>query len=104
MAFYKSEEYRAAMKDHHNFSAAVLPDGSFRAEDVLPGKYEVNFHQRFMGVGVHITTERQFQFISPQELSVPEAKDKDDDSSVDWGEVKLGKYPNPVAKMANSVK
>jgi hypothetical protein len=90
--FYQSEEYRAAMKVLRNFSTALLPDGSFRAEDVLPGNYEVNFHHRMPAEhGDTLTT-----FTSLQELAVPEAKDKDDDSIVDWGEIKLEKHTMPM--------
>jgi hypothetical protein len=94
-AFYQSKKFQAAMKNYRYVSAALLPDGSFRAEDVLPGKYEVNFQQRLLAGNRTTFT----MFTSPKELMVPEARDKDDDSSVDWGVVELKKYYIPIPKM-----
>ena len=59
----------------------MLPDGSFRAEDVPPGNYEVSF-QPFLPAGNNTAIT---MFTTPQELIVPAEKDKDDDSAVDWG-------------------
>ncbi|MEI2727242.1 MAG: hypothetical protein V9H26_28220 [Verrucomicrobiota bacterium] len=83
---------QAATQERRIFSAALLPDGSFHADDLVPGKYQVNFHSRqpTMQSGTYT------MFTTPQELLVPEAKDKDDDSSVDWGEVELRKYTIPI--------
>jgi hypothetical protein len=87
-AFYQSEEFQAAVKDARTFSAALLPDGSFHAEDVLPGRYEVDFQQcQVTEYATTITT-----FTTPRELTVPAASDKEDDSPVDWGDVELEKY------------
>jgi beta-lactamase regulating signal transducer with metallopeptidase domain/uncharacterized GH25 family protein len=91
-AFYESDEFQAATKDARSFSARLMPDCSFRAEDVLPGKYEVNFQLR--QVAQNNTTF--VMFTSPQELMVPETKDKEDDSPVDWGDVELKKYDFPI--------
>jgi uncharacterized GH25 family protein len=84
-AFYQSKEFQEAMKNHRSFSAVLLSDGSFRAEDVLPGKYEFDFQSRLPDEKTHAL----MMFVSAQELVVPEARDKDDDSSVDWGPVEL---------------
>jgi len=96
-AFYQSkagEEFQAAMKDFRYYASTVQPDGSFRAEDLVPGKYEINFQQRVESL--HTTSITMFT--TPQELTVPPAKDKDDDSTVDWGEVVLKKYELPIPK------
>jgi hypothetical protein len=92
-ALYQSQEFEETMKNHRSFSTALQPDGSFRAEDVLPGKYELAFQPRLlMDEKSHTVT----MFNSAQELIVPEAKNKDDDSSVDWGEVELKPYNLPI--------
>jgi hypothetical protein len=95
--FYQSEEFKAAGKNPRSYFAAAQPDGSFQAEDVPPGKYEVTFQERFPGLNNATFTV----FTSPKELVVPEAKDKDDDSSVDWGEVGLAKYTLPIPMFTN---
>jgi hypothetical protein len=93
-ALYQSEEFQTATKDRRDYFAAMQPDGSFQAEDVLPGKYEVNFQQR-MDMG-HTTS--MSMFTGAAELTVPDAKDKDDDSAVDRGEVELKTLTIPMLK------
>jgi hypothetical protein len=100
-AFYQSAEAQAAAKNPRSFPAALLPDGSFHAEDVLPGKYEVSFQPRLPAEHGTWQTMTYTLFASPKELIVPEAKDKDDDSSVDWGEVELTNYSVSIPKMIN---
>ncbi len=78
----------------------MLPDGSFRAEDVLPGKYDLGF-QSDLGAENNTTTT---VFGSPRELIVPEAKDKNDDSPVDWGDVELKKYGSQTTQAPIGVK
>ena len=96
-AFYQSAAFQAATQERRIFTAALLPDGSFRADDVLPGKYEVGFRPRLQ----RMQNTMNNKFTSSEELLVPEAKGKDDDSSVDWGEIELKQYtipmPNPTA-------
>jgi hypothetical protein len=96
-AFYQSPEVEAAYKNHRGFSTLVSSDGSFRAEDVLPGTYEFDFQPHtLMDEKSHTLT----MFNSTQEVVVPEAKDQDDDSSVDWGEVELKKFTIPIPEAA----
>jgi beta-lactamase regulating signal transducer with metallopeptidase domain/uncharacterized GH25 family protein len=96
-AFYQSPEVEAAYKNHRGFSTLVSSDGSFRAEDVLPGTYEFDFQPHtLMDEKSHTLTT----FTSTQEVVVPEAKDQDDDSSVDWGEVELKKFTIPIPEAA----
>jgi hypothetical protein len=91
-AFFQSNEIQEAMKNHRSFSAVLLLDGSFRAEDVLPGKYEFGFQSRQPDKNTHSLPI----FVSAQELVVPEARDKDDDSSVDWGAIELKPFAMPM--------
>jgi hypothetical protein len=99
--FYQSKEFQAVAKNPRNFFATLLPDGSFHAEDVPPGKYEASFQPRSPAEHGATYTMTYTMFTSPKELIVPEAKGKDDDSSVDWGEVELTKYSLPIPKMTN---
>ena len=89
-AFFQSPEVQAAFRDRWAFSVLVSQDGSFRAEDVMPGKYE------FQGVLADPKSSKREQFISVLDLVVPEATVKGDDSAVDWGEVELRKVTLPI--------
>lgn len=100
-AFYQSPEVQKAYENFRSFSGLVLPDGSFRVEDVLPGNYEVNFQQRLMP-DAHTST--MTMFTSAREVTVPAAKDANDDSSVDLGTVELKKFDLPIPKMDSSKK
>lgn len=97
-ALYQSAEFQAATKERRYFSAALQPDGSFSAEDVLPGKYEINFQQRAMIQNGTTHT----MFTAPEERTVPAAKDENDDSTVDLGEIVLEKTTMPIPKVAKS--
>ena len=81
-AFYQSSEVQKAQENYRGFSGLVSPDGSFRVEDVLPGAYEFNFQQQFMP-DVH--TSSMTMFTSAKEITVPAAKDSNDDLVVDSG-------------------
>jgi uncharacterized GH25 family protein len=99
-AFYQSKEFEEATRNHRSFSTSLLPDGSFRAEDVLPGNYEFGFQPRLPDEKTHTFT----MFVSAQELVVPEARDKDDDSSVDWGAIELKTFTLPMPGTESSGK
>jgi hypothetical protein len=99
-AFYQSKEFQEATKNHRSFPTGLLPDGSFRAEDVLPGKYEFGFQSRLPDGNTHTLT----MFVSVQELVVPEARDQDDDSSVDWGVIELKTFTLPLPGTESSRK
>jgi len=99
-AFYQSKEFEEATRNHRSFSTILLPDGSFRAEDVLPGNYEFGFQPRLPDEKTHTFT----MFVSAQELVVPEARDKDDDLSVDWGTIELKTFTLPMPGTESSGK
>jgi hypothetical protein len=69
---------------------------------VLPGKYEFNFQQRLADEKSHTFT--MTIFTSAQELVVPKARDKDDDSSVDWGTIELKKITMPMPEAESNKK
>ncbi|MGD0815574.1 MAG: hypothetical protein ABSA83_18430 [Verrucomicrobiota bacterium] len=96
-AIYQSKEFQEGATGRRHIFAAVQPDGSFLAEDVPPGKYEVAFQERRMTPLGHLPP-----YTSPKEFIVPQAKDKDDDSSVDWGDVELAKHTVLIPRITNA--
>ena len=100
-AFYQSPEAQKLSEDHRSFSVRIARDGSFRAEDVLPGSYELSFQPT---VPLNENSREWIMLASAQEFTVPAAKNQDDDSSVDLGAVELQKRvlpmpePEPVKK------
>jgi beta-lactamase regulating signal transducer with metallopeptidase domain/uncharacterized GH25 family protein len=91
-AFYQSPEVADAYARRRSFSVKISTDGSFKAEDVLPGRYEVQFQTRV--VGTHMTSFKIFT--SVQQITVPTAKDQNDDSVVNLGTVELKERILPV--------
>jgi beta-lactamase regulating signal transducer with metallopeptidase domain/uncharacterized GH25 family protein len=92
-AYAQSAEAEAAMKNYQNYGVVLQPDGSFRAEDVQPGAYELMLQPRMM----HAPVSSEFKvYGSAQELVVAAAKDDNDDSVVDWGGVDLTARTIPV--------
>lgn len=85
-AFYRSPEFMAAMNHQQSFSFRLASDGSFKAQDILPGHYELVFQP-----SVLLDEKKQAYrtFASAQEYIVPEAKSQDDDSTVDLGTIEL---------------
>jgi beta-lactamase regulating signal transducer with metallopeptidase domain len=95
-AFYASPEAQAADENHRGFSVQVAADGAFRAEDVLPGKYEFQFQP----ISPDATRKGAWMVLaSAEEFTVPAAKDRNDDSIVDLGilEMKMRMFPRPGA-------
>jgi hypothetical protein len=82
-AFAQSDEAEAAMRSNKNYPAILQPDGSFHAEDVQPGSYEVSFQPRMPGV------REWTNFTSVRELVVPASRDDNDATVVDWGGVEM---------------
>jgi beta-lactamase regulating signal transducer with metallopeptidase domain/uncharacterized GH25 family protein len=93
-AFYESEEYQSAMEHRWSCSAAVTADGSFQAEDVPPGNYELQFQENGQNAKTHMFTMQMFA--SAREVTVPKARDQNDDSAVDLGNIELKKLNLPV--------
>jgi len=92
-AFYQSPEVQKLFEDRRTFSVRVGADGSFRAEDVLPGSYEFEFQPRAL------PDEKSHEWImlaSAKEFTVPEAKNQDDDSTVELGAIELQKRTLPL--------
>jgi beta-lactamase regulating signal transducer with metallopeptidase domain/uncharacterized GH25 family protein len=98
-AFYQSPEVAAAMGNPQSYRVDTAADGSFRAEDILPGRYEFVFQPH------PLTDEKsreQSILVSAQEFTVAEAKNQADDSIVEWGAIEFKKrvlpMPEPVGK------
>ena len=97
-AFYESPEVRELQANMRSFSFRIAADGSFRAEDVLPGNYELTF-QSF---GRLDETSRAWVLLtSKEEFSVPAAKDQNDDSAVELGTIELKKRFLPTPDQAS---
>jgi hypothetical protein len=45
-AFYNSPEWKELMKSHKNYSLEIKSDGSFEADNVVPGNYSLNVSAR----------------------------------------------------------
>jgi hypothetical protein len=88
-AFYQSPEVVAAFARRQSYAARLSADETFRVEDMLPGKYEIQFQQH--SEDWHNTKI----FTSSQKFVVPKAKNSNDDSVVDWGTIELDEKPLP---------
>ena len=97
-AFYASSEGQTFLKTRRSFSSSIQADGSFRAEEVLPGTYEVTFNQHFRP---NAPLSSATFFASAQTFTVPPAANPDDDSTVDWGTVELKKHTVTVPGSAS---
>jgi beta-lactamase regulating signal transducer with metallopeptidase domain len=87
-AYFQSPEVSAALSNVQNLAVTIAADGTFHAEGVPPGKYEISCHPNSMSETTNGVTS---SFVSAQELTVPRAKDDADDSSVDFGTVTIVK-------------
>lgn len=92
-AYYQSPEVQAALNNQQNLALRIAADGSFRAEDVPPGIYEINSQPNSnISSGNQTTTS----YASVKEFTIPEAKDEHDDSIVDLGTVEMEKRTVPI--------
>ena len=83
-AFRRSDATKAVLKEAKEFAVVFQPDGSFRAEDMAPGRYMLEMRSIFRpGAG------KVARFLSVRELVVPPARDENDAAAVDWGEVEM---------------
>ena len=92
-AFYQSPEVQKLYENHRSFSLRIAADGSFRAEDVLPGTYEFSFQPHSL---LDEKSRAWVMLASAQEFTVPEAKNQDDDSAVELGIIELKKRIMPL--------
>jgi hypothetical protein len=83
-AFAQSDEAAAELKNSQSYAVILQPDGSFRAENVPAGRYELSL--RYMPQS---TGQDMRMLLSTEELVVPPARDENDDAAVDWGEVEM---------------
>jgi hypothetical protein len=91
-AFSQTDEAKAAMYNQRIFVAMISADGSFRAEDIPPGKYEIEIQLHGPPQMLSARARNTFtQFVSRTEVVVPEGKNENDDSTVDLGTVALEK-------------
>jgi hypothetical protein len=91
-AFQTSMAGTAAQADAKYYAAILQPDGSFRAQDVLPGRYEFGLQPQYR----QMPTNHVIPMYVSAEQVVPPAKDDNDDSTVDLGEVELEQLNMPM--------
>lgn len=89
-AFVASPEFKAAQSDARYFTARLLPDGTFRAEDVTPGKYYVGVDPKWPQPGDRPTN--MVMFASAGEIVVPPNGDKSKDVPFDAGSVEMKRF------------
>ena len=94
--WFSSPEAKQALKDYRVYPVVFSPDGSFHADEVLPGSY-------LFDITVMSTSEPRFGLAEPlghfqKNIAVPETSSKDDPAPADLGtlEAKL----EPVKKIA----
>ena len=89
MALFQSEDFQQAMANPHEYSIQLAEDGSFKADTIPAGKYEmaVDFSQP----SPSFKPEDAQAFMSPQQLIVPPAASTNDNSVVDLGTIELKK-------------
>jgi hypothetical protein len=92
-AWLSSPEYQSLLKPLRSYPLSLSDDGSFHADEVPPGKYELD-----IGFTMTDSPQGMFDYVGRfhQAVSVPEPKDKDDDSPVDLGTISGKLEPMPV--------
>jgi len=87
-AFFNSEEAVRWRNKFHIYAAPLQPNGTFQADDVPPGEYQLSWDD----YPAHFSRAGGVQqYYSNVKLVVPPARDDMDDSAVDWGVVELAK-------------
>jgi len=99
--FSQTDEYQKMMMNWVNIVAVLQPDGSFRADEVPPGNYELDMPM--LGSITNFTRVDVDKYLSQPNVLVPPAKDNQDDSPVDLGAVEMTKtdYANSAATSTN---
>ncbi len=69
--FIDSPEFKEAQKNSRYFRGAVMPDGSFRVNDVEPGKYYLDIQPEFRGLRPGQRPTNVVFYASSQPLIVP---------------------------------
>jgi beta-lactamase regulating signal transducer with metallopeptidase domain len=95
--FLESPEAEAMQKEYRSFSVRIAADGSFKAEDVLPGDYELVFQPQTQ---LDPKSRSWTMLASAQEFTVPPAKNDTDDSVVELGTIGLKKRELPMPETA----
>ena len=85
-AWHSSPEFQAAFPGKRDFELAFFADGSFQADDVTPGKFDLNiglYQEPLTGLFQGFLGEYH------QEIVIPEAASTNDDKSIDLGTVEI---------------
>ena len=85
--WYASEAGHAAWKKARAYSGIFSSDGSFRADEVLPGKYELDI--MLTASAGELWKPEDFTATAHKEIVIPDPLTKDDDTAVDLGKVEV---------------
>jgi hypothetical protein len=90
LAYQKTDEFKLAMKDawkdFHTYPAVFSDDGSFVADEIPPGKYELDVQQANPHDLPHVTTRT---VLGRAEISVTATAQAGTDATVDLGVLEL---------------
>jgi beta-lactamase regulating signal transducer with metallopeptidase domain/uncharacterized GH25 family protein len=90
MEIMRSPSYQKEAMNIHDYPATLSPDGSFKAEDVVPGKYDLNI--QLFKPGPMAFPPAQITYLkSTREVNVPEAVGSND-ARVDVGTIDLATF------------
>jgi hypothetical protein len=95
MAIMQTKEYQTAIKNLHSYPIILETDGSFKTEDVLPGKYGLNMNYFPRGNMIRSSTTATY-VTSVRDLIVPEPSNTNDDSPVDLGIIQVKSVTMPT--------
>jgi hypothetical protein len=84
-AWFSTPEAKSAMKNYRAYPIMISADGSFRAEEVLPGKYDLDI--MLLGSGGLPADPSGIQGQYHQAVVVHDSPVKDDDSPADLGTI-----------------
>ncbi|HTV39121.1 MAG TPA: M56 family metallopeptidase [Candidatus Sulfotelmatobacter sp.] len=96
MKIMQSPAYQKEMMNMHNYPAALSPDGSFKAEDVVPGKYGLSINFFNQGpIPMAAMPATMTNLITERQLTVPKEMGTND-VPVDLGTIDLKTVITPT--------
>lgn len=96
-AILDSADYQSASRNRNPMAGTLRPDGSFRADEVPPGTYELSLQPGFRPGNRPSQMPAKFvMYTSARNIVVPPASDKEDSPSFDAGTIELQCYSIPT--------
>ena len=93
-AWARSDEAKSYQKHVQSFIVEFAPNGSFRAEEVPPGKYELDV--MLTASDKPVQTPSDYLGLFHQEVVVPDPPNSQDDSPADLGTLEGEVKPLPA--------